>query len=220
MLIWLLASPLFLSLVRGQPEPLQPTNGRVGSQCEISWLPDTTGKWMQTNIELMTGSNTAMAHITTVATLDTIVTAASKFIYPCPNITPTAAIYWYQFSHAAEPANLVWTTRFAIEGPNGQITAEEHSRQPGGDAIPWGTGRLVNPSLAKPAPSYIQGEASETGSNNTSMPTSTVSGPIVSPAPAGGVGAALDIRVSGAISLAIAIAHLLGLSLASMDKVV
>ncbi|KAG8987226.1 hypothetical protein FRB94_002071 [Tulasnella sp. JGI-2019a] len=192
MLIWLLASPLFLSLVRGQPEPLQPTNGRVGSQCEISWLPDTTGKWMQTNIELMTGSNTAMAHITTVATLDTIVTAASKFIYPCPN----------------------------IEGPNGQITAEEHSRQPGGDAIPWGTGRLVNPSLAKPAPSYIQGEASETGSNNTSMPTSTVSGPIVSPAPAGGVGAALDIRVSGAISLAIAIAHLLGLSLASMDKVV
>ncbi|KAG9018348.1 hypothetical protein FRB93_000051 [Tulasnella sp. JGI-2019a] len=166
MLTLLLASALLLSAVQGQPTPLTPPNGQVG-ECDILWTPDTTGKWTQTNIELMTGSNQAMMHITTVATVDTTANAASNFTYPCPNVIPTANIYWYQFSHAAEPANLIWTTRFAITGANGQITAPANPLQPDGQAPPWGIGNLVDPSLAKPAPSYVQGETSATGGNST-----------------------------------------------------
>lgn len=47
MLSLLLASVTFLSAALGQPTPLTPPNGQVGTACEILWTPDATGKWTQ-----------------------------------------------------------------------------------------------------------------------------------------------------------------------------
>lgn len=56
-----------IALVRADPDPSEPGPGSVyneGSKCHISWDPDTTGTWTTMNIELMTGSNTGMVHLT------------------------------------------------------------------------------------------------------------------------------------------------------------
>lgn len=47
--------------------PSEPAPGTVfkqGDTCNIEWDVDTTGTWTETNIELMTGSNTEMIHLT------------------------------------------------------------------------------------------------------------------------------------------------------------
>jgi len=168
----------FFSSVFAQPSPLTPLPAQEGQSCVITWTPDTTGKWTQTNIELMSGSNDNMVHLTTVTTnLDTTSGSAATFTWTCPDVTLYAAVYFYQFSHATEPSNLLWTTRWAIEGPNGQIVAPPNATQPGGQAIPWGLGELVDPSKATPAPSYITGEMSASGSgapaNGTAVTTAS-----------------------------------------------
>lgn len=66
-------SSLFVATVlaavaaRADPNPSEPGPGAVykeGGQCHISWDPDTTGTWTTMNIELMSGSNLQMNHIT------------------------------------------------------------------------------------------------------------------------------------------------------------
>ena len=55
------------ALVRADPVPTAPGPGdvfKVGGQCTFTWTPDTTGTWTEMNVELMTGSNTGMVHIT------------------------------------------------------------------------------------------------------------------------------------------------------------
>ena len=56
-----------IAAVHADPNPSEPGPGavyNVGSQCHISWEPDTTGTWKTMNIELMTGSNLAMTQLT------------------------------------------------------------------------------------------------------------------------------------------------------------
>ncbi|KAG9019098.1 hypothetical protein FRB90_006412 [Tulasnella sp. 427] len=189
-----LTSAIVLALASralADPSPLTPATSNVGSQCTISWSPDTTGKWTQTNIQLMTGDNWNMVPITTIATVDTTSKAATTYTYTCPDVTPNAPIYFYQFSHAAEPANLVWTTRFTIAAADGSTEAAENQTQPDGQNIPWGTGALTDPSTAKPAPAYITGQSaagassasvsgSAAASTSMSMSMSMSSAPAVS----------------------------------------
>ena len=55
--------------VQADPNPSEPGPGSVyneGSTCHIAWDADTTGVWTVMNIELMSGSNTAMNHITSM----------------------------------------------------------------------------------------------------------------------------------------------------------
>ncbi|PSR73085.1 hypothetical protein PHLCEN_2v11055 [Hermanssonia centrifuga] len=144
-----------VAIARADPNPSEPGPGDVyneGAQCHISWDPDTTGTWKTMNIELMTGSNTGMVHITTVTTLDGTDASKTTFDYACPQVTPNSAIYFYQFTSPDSPDTL-WTTRFAIADANGNTTPPSEATEPNGDAIPWGTGALVDPSLAVPAPS-------------------------------------------------------------------
>lgn len=42
-----------------------------GSTCTVSWTPDTTGEWKTMNIELMSGDNFNMLHLTSEASLNT-----------------------------------------------------------------------------------------------------------------------------------------------------
>ena len=67
-------------------------------------------------------------------------------------VTPNAAIYFYQFSTPALPTNLTWTTRFTIASASGATVPSPNQTQPDGQAIPWGTGSLTNPASASPPP--------------------------------------------------------------------
>ncbi|KAJ7230604.1 hypothetical protein GGX14DRAFT_530022 [Mycena pura] len=138
-----------------------------GASCHIGWAGDTDSPsaWLGMAIELMTGDNEAMVHLTTVATGQDG-TQAGVFDYPCPAVTPNSAIYFYQFS-APATKNFTWTTRFTIAAANGSSTPATLSEKGSdGQTVLWGTGALVNPADAIPAPNFDSTSAS--GSNSVS----------------------------------------------------
>lgn len=156
----------FVSSTLAQPGPLTPLAADVGQPCVITWTADPTGLWKQTNIQLMSGDNQNMVPVTTVTTVDTTAGAPTTFTWTCPDVTLYAPIFFYQFSHAAEPNNLIWTTRWAIDSATGQSVPAPNPTQPGGQAIPWGVAQLKDLTQVKPAPSYIVGQ-SAAGANST-----------------------------------------------------
>jgi len=164
------------------PSPNAPTPGTVfktGGDCTIGWGADPTGKWTTMNIELMAGPNLNMEHLTTVATVDGTDATKTTFTYTCPGVTPNSAIFFYQFSSPAEPSNLTWTGRFAIGDSDGNTTPPLNATQPTtNDPIPWGNAQLLDPSSAKPAPSYLGGGSNVVVSSSSSA---TVSPVVVSP---------------------------------------
>lgn len=180
----LLASSLF-STARADPTPIAPGPGAIfneGGQCTFSWTPDPSGVWKTMNVELMTGSNLAMVHLTTVASLDGTNPTLTTFSYACPSVTPNSAIYFYQFTSPAS-TNRTWTTRFTIADATGGTTPPTNPTQPGGAAIPWGTGALANPADATPAPPNGGGAAAPAGpaSSSASLPSTSVA-PTTTPA--------------------------------------
>jgi len=156
--------------------PTSPSPGQVfqqGATCTIGWDPDTTGTWKTLNIELMTGPNLNMVHLTTVATVDGT-TSPGTFSYQCPAVNPPAPIYFYQFTSPASSDKL-WTGRFTISGASGQTVPAPNQTQPDGENIPWGTGSLVDPSKAVPAPAGSSTTSNGTATNGTSAaPVSSV----------------------------------------------
>ncbi|OCB86331.1 hypothetical protein A7U60_g6645 [Sanghuangporus baumii] len=175
-----MSKALFLAIVLpalavlAQVEPLDPAPGNVyntGTDCEVVWATDPTGQWTTMNIELMTGSNSQMVHLTTVATVDG--TKDTRYSFTCPSVTVNSAIYFYQFSTPAAPGNLTWTGRFAIADASGK-TVDPPEEQ---DGIAFGTGALSDPSTASPAPTYLGDAVSTTvsGANGTSTGSTSVS---------------------------------------------
>ncbi|KAG5641314.1 hypothetical protein DXG03_005535 [Asterophora parasitica] len=151
----LLASATLLA-VRADVVPTVPGPGIIykeGGTCHIEWDgdKDSTTAWKNMAIELMTGDNFAMVHLTTVATgLDG--TVSGSFDHPCPAVTPNSAIYFYQFT-APGASDKQWATRFTIASPTGETTPPTNPTQPGTNApIPWGVGALTDPSTAVPPP--------------------------------------------------------------------
>jgi hypothetical protein len=68
-----LALPTFilssLFLVLADPTPTGPSPGQSfneGSNCTVTWTPDTTGVWKSLDIELMTGDNINMVFLTSM----------------------------------------------------------------------------------------------------------------------------------------------------------
>jgi len=167
------------SLVRADVNPTAPGPTDVykeGGTCHIAWDPDTTGTWKVMNIELMTGSNLQMVHLTTVTTLDGTSTTVTTFDYPCPEVTPNSQIYFYQFTSPGANTTL-WTTRFTIADASGASTPPTEATQPTtGEAIPWGTGALVNPADATPPPA---GAPAAAAGNTTAPANTTASAPVV-----------------------------------------
>ncbi|KAI9440836.1 hypothetical protein H4582DRAFT_1811769 [Lactarius indigo] len=161
------------------PTPLGPGPGDIfneGSTCHITWTPDASGVWKTLNIELMTGDNFNMVHLTTVATVDGTASPGT-FDYPCPAVTLHSAVYFYQFTSPAAP-NRTWTGRFAIVDSTGTTVPPPNSVQPNGQQIPWGTGALADPSKAVSAPSYLTGASNSTGPASSTSGTGVTS-PIV-----------------------------------------
>jgi len=182
------AAPL---LVRADVNPTGPAPGDTfnqGSNCVITWSGDTnsTTNWKNMAIELMTGDNINMVHLTTVAT-NQDGTVNGRFSYTCPQVTPNSAIYFYQFTNP-QTLTATWTGRFTIAGPGGASTPPANAVQPGsGASIPWGTGALVNPAQAVPPPSF---DVSVSGSSLTaSLPLATANSSTLVPTAIGTVGA-------------------------------
>ncbi|KAH0583158.1 hypothetical protein H2248_011040 [Termitomyces sp. 'cryptogamus'] len=152
----LLASASLLR-VRADVTPSDPGPGvvyKVGGTCHIAWVGDTQSEtsWKNMAIQLMTGDNLNMIHLTTVATgLDG--TVDGTFDHICPSVSPNAPIYFYQFTSPNAPVK-EWTTRFTIASSTGATTAPTNNTQPNGAAIPWGTGALTDPSTAVQPPPF------------------------------------------------------------------
>ncbi|CAE7159206.1 unnamed protein product [Rhizoctonia solani] len=158
--------------VLGAPNPTEPSGSsvfNVGAQCTIKWDADATGTWKNMNIQLMTGDNWNMIHITTIAQdIDATDATKNTYSYTCPDVTPNSLIYFYQFSDASDPKNLLWTTRWTLASADGQTTPPSESTQPNGDKIGWGKGALVDPSTAVPPPAYLTNNQSNGSTNSTS----------------------------------------------------
>jgi len=203
MLAVTLAAALALaSSVVAQPSPLTPASAKEGDNCIISWTPDQTGKWTDTNIELMTGDNLNMVHLTTVTTVSTTSAAPTTYTWTCPDVTLNSVVYFYQFSHVEEPNNLLWTTRWAIAGADGTtVPAPFNETTSDGNVIGWGTGALVNTALIKPAPAYIHGQTSQLagGGGAVASGSAVASSPSASVMPSSRASAS---RVVGSASVA------------------
>ncbi|KAF9454415.1 hypothetical protein P691DRAFT_808555 [Macrolepiota fuliginosa MF-IS2] len=181
-LITVLASAL---VARADVVPSEPSPGAVyreGQTCPIVWEadPDSPTAWKNMNIELMTGDNFDMQHLTTVAT-NQDGTVNGRFQFPCPGVTINAPIYFYQFT-SPSATDKTWTTRFTIASTSGQTVPAPNATQPGsGEAIPWGVGALTNPAGGVPPPSGAGGgSAIPSGSASTSGVLSTTSSALVS----------------------------------------
>ncbi|KAJ4473327.1 hypothetical protein C8J55DRAFT_537101 [Lentinula edodes] len=157
----LLASAASTLLVQADLVPDTPSTGTAGSTCSITWAGDSSSSsnWSDMAIEFMTGDNFDMVFLTTVATgLDG--TKSGSYSWTCPEVNPYSAIYFYQFISPVESGNPVWTTRFAIASSSGETTTPPNSTQPDGEAIPWGTGALVDASSVSAVPSFASGVTS------------------------------------------------------------
>ncbi|EIN06229.1 hypothetical protein PUNSTDRAFT_54488 [Punctularia strigosozonata HHB-11173 SS5] len=167
-----------LLAARADPNPSEPGPGDVfnqGASCPIAWDADASGTWKEMYIELMTGDNFNMVHLTTVAKVDGTDASNASLTWTCPEVTPNSAIYFYQFRSPAS-STTYWTTRFAIASASGQTTTPTNATQPGtGDAIPWGTGAFVDPTLATAAPDLSSSSNSTTVSSGVTT-TATGSG--------------------------------------------
>jgi len=156
-------------LVRADVSPTIPGPGAVynaGSTCLVAWTgdADSTTIWKKMTIQLNTGSNFDMQLVTMVA-INLDGTVDGQYTFPCPQVTPNSAIYFYQFS-SSSTTNVTWTTRFTIASSSGQSTPPTNKTQPDGASIPWGIGAVVNSSLAN--------STSTSGAINTAV-SSTVS---------------------------------------------
>ncbi|KAH8810401.1 hypothetical protein DL96DRAFT_1627082 [Flagelloscypha sp. PMI_526] len=176
-------------------QPNEPGPGSVfneGTTCHIAWGVDAsagTGNWKDMTITLRTGSNLAMTTITQVATGQDG-SVPGTFDYPCPDVTPQSAIYFYEFNAPGATADgPQWTTRFAIADAQGNTVPPENADQPnpkaGDPAIPWGTGKLESgtasgvsgsSSAAASASSGAPGASNSTASATSAAGSSTSSG--------------------------------------------
>jgi len=150
--------------------PTAPSPGQTfneGSTCTMQWDVDTTGTWTDMRIDLMTGSNLAMVLVENVAT-DLDGTTLSTYSWPCPEVTPNSAIYFYQFSNGDNTTALFWTTRFGVCSASGVCVAPQHSTQVDSTgatiAVPWGTGEVVGAAASQPA-AAVSGSVTAAGSS-------------------------------------------------------
>ncbi|KAJ7460755.1 hypothetical protein FB451DRAFT_1045197 [Mycena latifolia] len=151
-------------------EPAPGDSFNQGSSCFVAWDGDvdsgSTTAWKGMAIELMTGPNEAMIHVTTVAQ-DQDGTVAGSFNYTCPEVTPNSPIYFYQFS-APGTGNFTWTGRFTIAAADGTSTPATETEQSNGQTVAWGKGALIDPSTAVAAPNFGSSSASAGASTGAS----------------------------------------------------
>ncbi|OBZ70155.1 hypothetical protein A0H81_10012 [Grifola frondosa] len=135
-----------LSVVSGNFSPTAPGPGDsfiAGSTCTVKWDSDSSGRWTNVSIALMSGSGDNMTYVTTVVNgLDGTDPTVSPYSWTCPKVAPYSSIYFYQFTQDDDQTDSRWTSRFTITSPSGESTPPEHNVQSNGAAVPWGDGHL------------------------------------------------------------------------------
>ncbi|KAI0924420.1 hypothetical protein AcW2_005305 [Taiwanofungus camphoratus] len=174
--------------------PITPGSGAVyneGAACTVAWEADTTGAWTMMNIDLMTGSNDDTVFLKNVALfIDGTDPAQATYSYPCPDVTPNSAIYFYRLSTASGSA-AAWTPRFAIASRTGATTPPPARTQPGGEPVPWGTGAVtVNGAAASYAPPLPLSPIAYVSANASYTTVSLAPGWTTVPVPPGAFGTA------------------------------
>ncbi|KAG7097525.1 hypothetical protein E1B28_004868 [Marasmius oreades] len=174
--VFILTALITAVAVRADATPIEPGPGSVfkqGGECHTAWTGDKDGKWANMAIQLMTGADLKMVHLTTVATgLDGNQDGSFQFI--CPEVDPYSAIYFLQFS-SPQSSGFQWATRFTIADKDGKSVPPPEATQPDGRSVPWGTGRLVNPSDARPPPDFQNASSSSNSSSSSSASQSSSS---------------------------------------------
>ncbi|TFL02159.1 hypothetical protein BDV98DRAFT_566808 [Pterulicium gracile] len=171
-----LLTPLLAQAIITPSSPTPGSTFNEGTKCTVAWNGDPA--WEETNIQLMTGDNFQMVHLSTIATVDG--STSGSFEYDCLDVEPNSAIYFYQFSHPTDPTELAWTGRFAIADAAGGLTDPTEINTPTTtDGILWGTGKLVDASAAEPAPAYLG--QSTPGTPGTSGPSTSASASVPGP---------------------------------------
>ncbi|KAF9268016.1 hypothetical protein L218DRAFT_1073386 [Marasmius fiardii PR-910] len=161
------------TLVAGDFTPIAPGPGdsfAAGGSCTIKW---EVGGWKNVTITLMSGSNSDMKPVTSVASgLDGSDPSFSPFIWTCPEVFPYSPIYFYQFTNGNDTQNSRWTTRFLITSPSGASVVPDHSSQPNSDLIPWGIGTLSTSNSNSPS-TVTSSSNSSTATVNSNDDTSS-----------------------------------------------
>ncbi|CDZ97977.1 hypothetical protein [Phaffia rhodozyma] len=143
---------------------------KIGDELTTLWTADTTGEWTDMTIQ--------MVALTTVGT-NIDATTSTNYTFTIPDVTPTSAIYFLQYTATnMNASDTQWTTRWAIAGTDGSTTTPEYSTQPSGDAIAWGLGALVNGTTSTTSNSTTSTSSSDvlaTSSASASAAASTAS---------------------------------------------
>jgi len=163
-------------LVNADPDPLTPAPGdkyHEGGSCLIEWDTDDGDTWQDMEIVLMTGSNTDMVELKLITTVDA--TQEDSYSYPCPQVYPNSAIYFYEF-RTNEAEDVYWTGRFTITDKNGNSTSPTQSTQPNGEKVPWGTGMLINATNTLPSSNTSFSPPTSTPASNESASPSIEKG--------------------------------------------
>ncbi|CAO3654709.1 unnamed protein product [Mucor fragilis] len=131
--------------VEAAVSPTYPSPGTIqveGQSYDITWTFDGKDPKITYTIDFMTGSNDVQTKLETVATK--VPASQLKYSFVAPQVSPNSAIYFFMFTGSDGVS--AWTTRFGIAGADGKLVAETEKTQPNGDAIPWGTGKLLSGS--------------------------------------------------------------------------
>ncbi|PCH44515.1 hypothetical protein WOLCODRAFT_165208 [Wolfiporia cocos MD-104 SS10] len=160
------------AFVRADPTPTAPGPGNVftsGGECSVEWEADKTGVWTAMNIELMAGNNEQMQFLETVGTVDA--TTTTSYTYTCPDVSPNAQIYFYQFTSPFSK-NPYWTGRFVIADASGATVAPTATEVFGSTTVLWGSGSVVGLAASSP-PAY--GESVSGASSSSASPSASPS---------------------------------------------
>ncbi|KAI9499669.1 hypothetical protein BDB00DRAFT_12032 [Zychaea mexicana] len=132
------------ALAPSYPEP--GTVWTVGQEYDITWeddgaKPSMKKGWKNFKIDLMTGDNMDQIFLTNVASNLSAAAGPPSFKYKAPSVEPYSPIYFFMFTN--EDGENAWTTRFAIVGEDGKQEPPTNLKQPSGEKIPWGVGKLA-----------------------------------------------------------------------------
>ncbi|KAI8382250.1 hypothetical protein BD560DRAFT_386079 [Blakeslea trispora] len=196
--------------------PTYPFPGTVqtsGQTYDITWTFDGKNASTKYQIDFMTGSNDKQTVLYNVA--KGVDPSLLKYSYVAPEVNPNSAVYFFMFT--GDNGEYSWTTRFGIVGAEGQkLTDEPEKKQPNGDAIPWGNGKLASNATSAVAAANATSAASIAAAVVTSSAAPVVSSaaasssvPVASSAAssaANAVTSAASSAVSAASSVAVAAA--------------
>ncbi|KAK4705952.1 hypothetical protein P7C70_g231, partial [Phenoliferia sp. Uapishka_3] len=115
------------------------------------------------------------AHITYSFLLHSDATTGGEIVWTCPDVTPNAAIYFYEFN--IDGTNNTWTTRFTIASSTGATTTPTNSTTTSGTTVAWGNGVLAPDATVSTA--SVSGVTSGATSTATSASSSATSSDVI-----------------------------------------